>query len=181
MGDHYCRVYNKEALKMLVADNQLEERAQKEKQNRIRAKKSNASRSVSIQRSSLVASDSEKQLRENYMKEINKSTQKAIPSNKIRKKSLKNIKPQKQNSTIQQSSVKSPVQVQTRTGRVVKPTAKMKGQGIDNDDSTYSNQMKKLIEIILNQELGEPFRRDAMKKPVKVAGINKEDMKTQLV
>jgi sulfoacetaldehyde acetyltransferase len=32
------------------------------------------------------------------------------------------------------------------------------------------------IEIILNQELGEPFRRDAMKKPVKVAGINKEDM-----
>ena len=37
------------------------------------------------------------------------------------------------------------------------------------------------IEIILNQELGEPFRRDAMKKPVKVAGINKEDMKTQLV
>ena len=35
------------------------------------------------------------------------------------------------------------------------------------------------IEIILNQELGEPFRRDAMKKPVKVAGINKEDMKHQ--
>ena len=28
------------------------------------------------------------------------------------------------------------------------------------------------IEIILNQELGEPFRRDAMKKPVKVAGID---------
>jgi len=35
------------------------------------------------------------------------------------------------------------------------------------------------IEIILNQELGEPFRRDAMKKPVKVAGINKKDMKPQ--
>ena len=32
------------------------------------------------------------------------------------------------------------------------------------------------IEVILNQELGEPFRRDAMKKPVKVAGIKKEDM-----
>ena len=27
------------------------------------------------------------------------------------------------------------------------------------------------IEVILNQELGEPFRRDAMKKPVRVAGI----------
>jgi sulfoacetaldehyde acetyltransferase len=35
------------------------------------------------------------------------------------------------------------------------------------------------IEVILNQELGEPFRRDAMKKPVKVAGINKDDMKKQ--
>ncbi len=35
------------------------------------------------------------------------------------------------------------------------------------------------IEVILNQELGEPFRRDAMKKPVRVAGINKEDMKPQ--
>ena len=33
------------------------------------------------------------------------------------------------------------------------------------------------IEVILNQELGEPFRRDAMKKPVKVAGINRKDMK----
>ncbi len=35
------------------------------------------------------------------------------------------------------------------------------------------------IEVILNQELGEPFRRDAMKKPVRVAGIDKEDMKKQ--
>jgi len=32
------------------------------------------------------------------------------------------------------------------------------------------------VEVILNQELGEPFRRDAMKTPVTVAGINKEDM-----
>jgi sulfoacetaldehyde acetyltransferase len=29
---------------------------------------------------------------------------------------------------------------------------------------------------VLNQELGEPFRRDAMKKPVTVAGIKAEDM-----
>ncbi|MGF1525787.1 MAG: sulfoacetaldehyde acetyltransferase [Candidatus Competibacterales bacterium] len=36
-----------------------------------------------------------------------------------------------------------------------------------------------LIEVILNQELGEPFRRDAMKKPVKVAGIRLEDMRPQ--
>lgn len=35
------------------------------------------------------------------------------------------------------------------------------------------------IEILLNQELGEPFRRDAMKKPVVVAGIDPADMKPQ--
>ena len=35
------------------------------------------------------------------------------------------------------------------------------------------------IEVILNQELGEPFRRDAMKRPVAVAGIRREDMQPQ--
>ncbi|MEO1537757.1 MAG: sulfoacetaldehyde acetyltransferase [Pseudomonadota bacterium] len=33
-----------------------------------------------------------------------------------------------------------------------------------------------LIEALINQELGEPFRRDAMKKPVQVAGISAADM-----
>jgi sulfoacetaldehyde acetyltransferase len=36
------------------------------------------------------------------------------------------------------------------------------------------------IEVILNQELGEPFRRDAMKKPVVVAGIDPADMRPQV-
>ncbi|MBU2580431.1 MAG: sulfoacetaldehyde acetyltransferase [Alphaproteobacteria bacterium] len=36
-----------------------------------------------------------------------------------------------------------------------------------------------LIEVVLNQELGEPFRRDAMKNPVSVAGIKTEDMRPQ--
>jgi sulfoacetaldehyde acetyltransferase len=35
------------------------------------------------------------------------------------------------------------------------------------------------IEIMTNMELGEPFRRDAMKKPVVVAGIEKSDMSPQ--
>ena len=35
------------------------------------------------------------------------------------------------------------------------------------------------IEVMLNQELGEPFRRDAMKKPVPVAGISASDMVLQ--
>ncbi len=42
------------------------------------------------------------------------------------------------------------------------------------------NNTTTLIEVILNQELGEPFRRDAMKKPVRVAGISKADMKPQV-
>jgi len=37
------------------------------------------------------------------------------------------------------------------------------------------------IEVVLNQELGEPFRRDAMKKPVSVAGIDISDMRPQQV
>ena len=36
-----------------------------------------------------------------------------------------------------------------------------------------------LIEAMINQELGEPFRRDAMKKPVAVAGISASDMRSQ--
>ena len=35
------------------------------------------------------------------------------------------------------------------------------------------------IEAVLNQELGEPFRRDAMKTPVQVAGISRSDMRPQ--
>jgi sulfoacetaldehyde acetyltransferase len=35
------------------------------------------------------------------------------------------------------------------------------------------------IEVVLNQELGEPFRRDAMKKPVRIAGINESDFAPQ--
>ncbi|SLN55341.1 sulfoacetaldehyde acetyltransferase [Pseudooctadecabacter jejudonensis] len=42
------------------------------------------------------------------------------------------------------------------------------------------NGITTLIEAMINQELGEPFRRDAMKKPVAVAGISKDDMKPQL-
>ncbi|GGE44484.1 sulfoacetaldehyde acetyltransferase [Actibacterium pelagium] len=37
------------------------------------------------------------------------------------------------------------------------------------------------LEVMLNQELGEPFRRDAMKAPVAVAGINPDDMRPQQV
>jgi len=38
------------------------------------------------------------------------------------------------------------------------------------------NGITTLIEAMINQELGDPFRRDAMKAPVEVAGINRADM-----
>ena len=37
------------------------------------------------------------------------------------------------------------------------------------------NNVTTFVEVVLNQELGEPFRRDAMKTPVAVAGISKDD------
>jgi len=43
------------------------------------------------------------------------------------------------------------------------------------------NGVTTLIEAMINQELGEPFRRDAMKAPVAVAGISKDDMRPQKV
>lgn len=45
---------------------------------------------------------------------------------------------------------------------------------MENNETTF-------IEVILNQELGEPFRRDAMKKPEVVAGIAEEDMRGQVL
>ena len=50
-------------------------------------------------------------------------------------------------------------------------------------DAAVKDQMENgkttLVEVLINQELGEPFRRDAMKKPVVVAGINPADMRPQ--
>ncbi len=47
--------------------------------------------------------------------------------------------------------------------------------------SQTNDNVTTFIEVILNQELGEPFRRDAMKKPVTVAGIDKSDLIPQKV
>ena len=52
-------------------------------------------------------------------------------------------------------------------------------------DQAIRDQMQNgkttLIEAMINQELGEPFRRDAMKEPVAVAGIDPADMRAQQV
>jgi len=42
-----------------------------------------------------------------------------------------------------------------------------------------ADNLTTFIEVVLNQELGEPFRRDAMKAPVAVAGIDASDMRPQ--
>ena len=46
-------------------------------------------------------------------------------------------------------------------------------------DTQMQDGVTTFIEVLLNQELGEPFRRDAMKKPVSVAGISQADMRPQ--
>ncbi|MGV8985428.1 MAG: sulfoacetaldehyde acetyltransferase [Cypionkella sp.] len=48
-------------------------------------------------------------------------------------------------------------------------------------DDQMNHGKTTLIEAMINQELGDPFRRDAMKKPVEVAGISKADMRPQQV
>ena len=65
------------------------------------------------------------------------------------------------------------VQVRTTSELTDALAAAVKGQ-MENNETTF-------IECVLNQELGEPFRRDAMKKPVSVAGINKADMRPQQI
>ena len=52
-------------------------------------------------------------------------------------------------------------------------------------DQAIKDQMEHgkttLIEAMINQELGDPFRRDAMKKPVVVAGVDSADMREQVI
>ncbi len=48
-------------------------------------------------------------------------------------------------------------------------------------EDQMKNNVTTFIEVVLNQELGEPFRRDAMKAPVAVAGIDAKDMRPQMV
>ena len=52
-------------------------------------------------------------------------------------------------------------------------------EAIQSSCAAQSRGVKTLIEVVLNQELGEPFRRDAMKKPQVVAGIDPADMRPQ--
>ncbi|MGF6258742.1 sulfoacetaldehyde acetyltransferase [Ensifer sp. LBL] len=52
-------------------------------------------------------------------------------------------------------------------------------EALSNAIADQKKGVTTFIEVILNQELGEPFRRDAMKKPVPVAGIDRADMRPQ--
>lgn len=52
-------------------------------------------------------------------------------------------------------------------------------EALQNAVRDQVNGITTFVEVILNQELGEPFRRDAMKKPVVVAGIDPSDMRPQ--
>jgi sulfoacetaldehyde acetyltransferase len=53
------------------------------------------------------------------------------------------------------------------------------GNALRNACDDQARGITTFIEVILNQELGEPFRRDAMKRPTIVAGIKSRDMRPQ--
>jgi sulfoacetaldehyde acetyltransferase len=64
---------------------------------------------------------------------------------------------------------------------VVARTPAEVGAAITEACAAQARGVTTFIEVVLNQELGEPFRRDAMKKPNVVAGIRREDMRPQRV
>ncbi len=59
---------------------------------------------------------------------------------------------------------------------IVVRTRKELQTAIENSCKAQGDGVTTFIEVILNQELGEPFRRDAMKAPEQVAGIDPTDM-----
>jgi sulfoacetaldehyde acetyltransferase len=64
-------------------------------------------------------------------------------------------------------------------GVTVKTQAELAG-ALKEACNAQRSRVTTFVEVILNQELGEPFRRDAMKKPVVVAGINRTDMRARV-
>jgi len=62
-------------------------------------------------------------------------------------------------------------------GIKVDTPAALEGAMADAVEGQMLRHETTLIEVVLNQELGEPFRRDAMTAPNVVAGVSKADMK----
>ena len=60
--------------------------------------------------------------------------------------------------------------------KIILVDAQLAGEGASSRNSGYLVDTTLNDGFTSNKELGEPFRRNAMKKPVKVAGIKKEDM-----
>ena len=65
-------------------------------------------------------------------------------------------------------------------GVTVKSSAELTAALKEACEAQMKSKVTTFIEVLLNQELGEPFRRDAMKKPVVVAGIDRADMRPQV-
>jgi sulfoacetaldehyde acetyltransferase len=65
-------------------------------------------------------------------------------------------------------------------GVVVKTMDELRDALAKAIDDQMKHGKSTLIEALINQELGEPFRRDAMKKPVAVAGVSAGDMRKQV-
>ena len=71
--------------------------------------------------------------------------------------------------------------IATSCGLIGVQVTSMQGltEALDTALKDQANGLTTFLEVVLNQELGEPFRRDAMKAPVEVAGISRTDMRPQ--
>ena len=81
------------------------------------------------------------------------------------------------NSTRKSAMPASPKPAASRASRV--ETTAALSEALRKACEAQMTGVTTFIEVLLNQELGEPFRRDAMKKPVAVAGVRREDMRPQ--
>jgi len=66
------------------------------------------------------------------------------------------------------------------TGKASKSMDELRDQLTDAIRDQMENSKTTFLEVMLNQELGEPFRRDAMKTPVEVSGISENDMESSV-
>ena len=66
------------------------------------------------------------------------------------------------------------------TGKASKSMDELRDQLTDAIRDQMENSKTTFLEVMLNQELGEPFRRDAMKAPVEVSGISENDMESSV-
>ncbi len=144
-NDAYCRVYNKEALKMLVAGNELENRVQQEiKKKELDAKRSRMSSQSGLNRNSLVASESEKKMREQQRADVRYERFKVAQENREKKERVEKAK------RMEESAKRKEAKFKYWQGRVNDPVERKEVENVinwlDRHDAKQRKKLEKLHE-----------------------------------